>query len=69
MMLEHIAHLPFIAGSYAAAGAVIGALIAWVTLDFRRQRRALTELEMRGVTRRAASALADRTLTEAGEQA
>jgi hypothetical protein len=33
---------------------VIGALIAWVTLDYRMQRRILAELETQGVSRRSA---------------
>lgn len=53
--METINHLPFIVGSYAAAGGVVAGLIAWVTLDFRAQRRALADLEMRGLTRRSAS--------------
>jgi hypothetical protein len=31
---------------------VIAALIAWVTLDYRVQRRILTELERQGLSRR-----------------
>jgi heme exporter protein CcmD len=31
---------------------VVAALIAWVLLDHRAQRRILSDLEMRGVTRR-----------------
>ena len=54
--MEAVNHLPFIVGSYAAACVVIGALIAWVAVDFRAQRRALADLEMRGVARRSAPA-------------
>jgi heme exporter protein D len=68
MTTEHIAHLPYIVGSYAAACVVIAALIAWVTLDFRAQRRALAELEARGVTRRS-SAPAGWPMSEAKEKA
>jgi heme exporter protein D len=46
------AHINFIAASYAAAVIIIGALIAWVTLDYRAQRRMLAGLEARGITRR-----------------
>jgi heme exporter protein D len=53
--MEAINHFPYIAGSYAAAVVVIAALIGWVTLDFRAQRRALLNLEMRGIARRSAS--------------
>jgi heme exporter protein D len=52
--MEAINHLPFIVGSYAAAFVVIAGLIAWVTLDFRAQHRALADLEMRGFARRSA---------------
>jgi heme exporter protein D len=45
-------HAAFILAAYAAAAIVIAALIAWVLLDFRIQRRALADLEARGVTRR-----------------
>jgi heme exporter protein D len=67
--MEHISHLPFIVASYAAAAALIGGLIAWVMLDFRAQRRALAELEMRGVTRRSAAAASRRPVEPAREQA
>ena len=66
--MEHVDHMPFIVGSYAAAAAVIAVLIGWVTLDFRAQRRALAELETRGVTRRS-STVARRAMEQAGEQA
>jgi len=65
--MEHINHMPFIIGSYAAAAAVVGVLIGWVVLDFRTQRRALAALESSGVTRRS-SAAPHRPL-EAGKQA
>ena len=47
-------HAAFIIASYAVAAAVVAALIAWVALDFRAQRRALGDLESHGVTRRSA---------------
>ena len=47
-------HAAFIIASYAAAAAVVAALIAWVVLDFRAQRRALGDLEAHGVARRSA---------------
>lgn len=58
------AHIDFIAASYAAAVIVIGALVAWVTLDFRAQRRTLEQLEQQGVTRRSASR-AERAIEQA----
>lgn len=70
--MEHISHMPFIVGSYAAAVVVIGILIGWVMLDFRTQRRVLAELEARGVTRRSSGAARrpnDQPMQQAGEQA
>jgi len=67
--MEHISHMPFIIASYAAAGVVVGALIAWVTLDFRTQRRALADLETRGVTRRSATGGSRRPIEQAREKA
>ena len=74
--MEHMDHMPFIVGSYAAAAAVTAVLIGWVMLDFRAQRRALAELEMRGVTRRSAGAASrheeqakEQTMEQAGGQA
>ena len=49
-------HMGFIVASYAAAVAVVGVLVAWVTLDYRTQRLRLADLETRGVTRRSAPA-------------
>jgi hypothetical protein len=45
------AHINFIAASYAAAVIIIGALIAWIALDYR-------------VTRRSASSRTDRTIEQ-----
>jgi heme exporter protein D len=68
--MEQISHLPFIAGSYAAAAAVVAGLIAWVVLDFRAQRRALADLENRGIKRRSTAAAAPtRPAAQAGERA
>jgi heme exporter protein D len=49
------AHAAFIIAAYAVAVAIIAALIAWVAVDYRRQRRILADLERRGVTRRSAN--------------
>ena len=49
-------HAAFIIAAYAAAVLVIGALIAWVTLDYRAQNRVLGDLDAQGVTRRSAAA-------------
>jgi len=47
-------HAIFIIAAYGAAAMVVASLIAWVVLDFRAQKRALGDLEARGVTRRSA---------------
>ena len=49
-------HAAFIVISYAATALVVGALIAWLVADGRRQRAALAELEARGVRRRSSPA-------------
>ncbi len=66
--MEQINHLPFIAGSYAAAAAVVVGLIVWVMVDYRAQRRALADLENRGIKRRSAAA-PPRPTAQAGERA
>jgi heme exporter protein D len=63
------AHINFIAASYAAAVIIIGALIAWVTLDYRAQRRILAGLEARGVTRRSEPPRPERTPAPMKEEA
>ena len=62
-------HFEFIAAAYAAAIVIVGALIVWVTLDYRAQRRRLADLEARGVTRRSASGRSGPALQRAGEDA
>ncbi len=47
------ANAGFIIAAYGAAAVVIVLLVAWVVIDFRKQKRALAELEARGITRRA----------------
>lgn len=46
---------PFIVASYAAGAIVLGALVAWLIYDGRRQARLLADIEARGVRRRSAS--------------
>jgi len=62
-------HIGFVIASYAAAIVLIGALIGWVMLDYRAQRRALADLEMRGLTRRSAAAPSERPRQQAKEEA
>jgi heme exporter protein D len=45
-------HMGFIVAAYAVTIAIVGALIVWVMLDYRAQKRTLAELDKRGVTRR-----------------
>jgi heme exporter protein D len=45
-------HAGFIVAAYGAALLILLALAAWIALDHRAQKRALGELEMRGVARR-----------------
>jgi heme exporter protein D len=45
-------HAAFIVTAYAAAAVVVGGLIAWIVLDYRAQKRSLSELETRGIERR-----------------
>jgi heme exporter protein CcmD len=68
-MTETISHLPFIVGSYAAAGIVISGLVAWVMFDYRAQRRALADLQKRGVVRRSTVVRPQRTMAKAEEKA
>jgi heme exporter protein D len=47
-------HAGFILAAYGAASAVVGALVLWVLVDYRAQRRAIAALEAQGITRRSA---------------
>jgi heme exporter protein D len=49
-------HAAIIIAAYAATVVVVGTLIAWVTLDYRAQKRVLGDLDAQGVTRRSAAA-------------
>jgi heme exporter protein D len=49
----------FIVTSYALVTAVVLLLIVWVTIDFRRQKQRLRELEQSGVSRRSGRTAAD----------
>jgi heme exporter protein D len=42
----------FIVGAYTVAILIVAAMIVWVLIDHRRQRKILSDLEARGVTRR-----------------
>lgn len=49
-------HAGFIVAAYLAATAVVAALVTWVITDHAAQRRALADLERRGISRRSAPA-------------
>ncbi|QND51155.1 heme exporter protein CcmD [Phyllobacterium sp. 628] len=46
------AHTAFVLASYGTSVVVLAALIGWIFIDQRVQRRALQELETRGIRRR-----------------
>jgi heme exporter protein D len=52
--MQATAHIGFIVAAYFAGIVVVVALIAWVVLDYRMQRRILGELEAKGLSRRSA---------------
>jgi heme exporter protein D len=49
----------FIVTSYALVTAVVLILIIWITIDYRRQKQRLRELEASGVVRRSGRGVAD----------
>ena len=49
----------FIVSSYALVTAVVLFLIAWIALDYRRQKQRLRELEASGVVRRSGRSATD----------
>jgi heme exporter protein D len=53
-MMDLGPHAEFIVGAYMTATAVVAALVVWVTADHTAQKRALAELERRGISRRSA---------------
>jgi len=65
--MEAAAHTGFIVAAYAFTCGVLGGLTAWVSADYRAQRRKLTALEKRGIVRR--SATGSGTIEQAKENA
>ncbi|MGA2288056.1 heme exporter protein CcmD [Bradyrhizobium sp.] len=49
----------FIVTSYGLVTAVVLILIAWITVDYRRQKMRLRELEASGVVRRSGRSAAE----------
>jgi heme exporter protein D len=63
-------HMGFIVAAYAVTVVIVGALIAWVMLDYRAQQRALAELDKRGIGRRSAVGRGnEQAMAQAKEQA
>ena len=52
-------HASFIVTSYALAMAVVLMLIAWIAIDYRRQKERLRKLEAGGVVRRSGRTATD----------
>lgn len=52
-------HASFVVTSYALATAVVAILIAWIAIDYRRQKARLRELEASGAVRRSGRGVAD----------
>ena len=68
LTMERRPHVDFIAAAYAAAVIVVAALIAWVMLDFRAQRRTLAELEMQRLHAPLGAGRSGRAMEQAEEQ-
>jgi len=51
----------FIVTSYLLVAAVVVLLIAWIGIDYRRQKRHLSELEAGGAVRRSGRSATDMT--------
>jgi heme exporter protein D len=49
----------FIVTSYLLVGFVVLVLIAWIAIDYRRQKERLRELDASGVVRRSGRSAAD----------
>jgi heme exporter protein D len=45
-------HAAFVWAAYGAVAVVLTLMVAWLTLDGRRQQRLIDELEARGIRRR-----------------
>jgi heme exporter protein D len=54
-------YAPFILTSYLLVTVVVAILIAWIAIDYRRQKQRLRELDAAGVVRRSARSAADIT--------
>ncbi|MGH6763349.1 MAG: heme exporter protein CcmD [Phyllobacterium sp.] len=45
-------HLGYVLASYGVSAIVLASVIGWILIDQRAQKRAMAELEARGVRRR-----------------
>ena len=52
-------YAPFIVSSYLLVTAVVVILIAWIAIDYRRQKDRLRELDAAGVVRRSGRSAAE----------
>ena len=52
-------YAPFIVTSYLLAAIVVLILIAWIAMDYRRQKQRLRELDASGVIRRSGRSAAE----------
>jgi len=52
-------YAPFIVTSYLLVTAVLLSLIAWIAIDYRRQKQRLRELDESGIIRRSARGAAE----------
>ena len=52
-------YAPFIVTSYLLVTAVVLILIAWIAIDYRRQKQRLRELDAAGVVRRSGRSAAE----------
>jgi heme exporter protein D len=52
-------YAPFIVTSYMLATVVVLILIAWIAIDYRRQKQRLSELDASGVIRRSGRSAAE----------
>ena len=51
----------FIEASYLVVLFVVALLITWIAIDYRSQKRRLSELESEGITRRSGRQTTDKT--------
>ena len=51
----------FIVISYLVVFAVVILLIAWIAMDYRRQKKRLSELDSEGITRRSTRTTTEKT--------